>query len=102
MMSGPPRTTLFPYTTLFRSLFPGQVLTDSRLRLATGIQALRVIYHLIPLDEPILMVPFTSLADNWLRSYLPFLRSDVHTYALHSNSVLLERSRLADYNELCP
>ena len=56
----------------FVLLFPGQVLTDSRLRLATGMQALRALHHSIPLDELILMVPFPSLADNWLLSYLPF------------------------------
>ena len=39
---------------------------------ATVMQALQVLYHSTPLDEPILMVPFLSLADNWLLSSPPF------------------------------
>src|SRR5207302_10915776 len=34
----PPRSTLFPYTTLFRSLFGGQPLRERRLRVWRGLQ----------------------------------------------------------------
>ena len=56
----------------FVLLFPGQVLTDSRLRFATVMQGLRALHHSIPLDEQIPMLPFLSLADAWLLSYPPF------------------------------
>src|SRR5437868_6323658 len=56
----------------FVLLFPGQVLTDSRLRFATGMQGLRALHHSIPLDELIPTLPFTSLVDTWLLNYPPF------------------------------
>src|SRR5437588_5401167 len=85
----------------FVLVFPGQVLTDSRLRLATGMQALRALHHSIPLDELILMVLFPSLADNWLLSYLPFLPPDLNTLmdAKSSNSTHIPMFVLFSFNK---
>src|SRR5437763_14992437 len=43
LMRRPPRSTLFPYTTLFRSANPGPVVTLYELEPAPGIKASRVI-----------------------------------------------------------
>src|SRR5437588_12325692 len=53
-------------TLSFVLLFPGQVLTDCRLRFATSMQALRALYRSIPLNELIPTLPFPSLVDAWL------------------------------------
>src|SRR5207302_1340121 len=71
-MCGPDPTAGAEATHSFVLLFPGQVLTDCKLRFATSMQALRALHHSIPLDEQIPMLPFLSLADAWLLSYPPF------------------------------
>src|SRR5437879_13697726 len=79
-MCGPDPTAGAEAIHPFVLLFPGPVLTDCRLRFATSVQALRALHHSIPLREPILMVPFPSLADNWLLSYLPFFPLVLHRF----------------------
>ena len=74
-MCGPDPTAGAEATHSFVLLFPGQVLTDCRLRFATSMQGLRALYHSIPLDELIPTLPFTSLADAWLLSYTPYSTS---------------------------
>src|SRR5437660_10414506 len=71
-MSGPDPTTGAEVIHSFVLLFPGQVLTDCRLRFATSMQGLQALHRSIPLDEQIPMLPFLSLADAWLLSYPPF------------------------------
>src|SRR3712207_8753967 len=46
MIRRPPRSTLFPYTTLFRSFF-GQVLVDALLRRARGRREVEHLAHRI-------------------------------------------------------
>src|SRR5256885_12080183 len=54
MIRRPPRSTLFPYTTLFRSLLSREVLDAEQVkRLAAGL----------PLDEPQLVAARTALPD---------------------------------------
>src|SRR5437660_1934358 len=71
-MCGPDLTAGVETTYSFVLLFPGQVLTDCRLWFATSMQGLRALYRSIPLDQPIPIVPFLSLADAWLLSYPTF------------------------------
>src|SRR5437899_3710306 len=71
-MSGPDPTAGAEATHSFVLLFPGQVLTDCRLRFATSMQGLRALHHSISLDKLIPTLPFTSLGDAWLLSYAPF------------------------------
>ena|SRR5207302_3158928 len=101
-MSGPDPTAGAGAIHSFVLLFPGQVLTDSRLRLATGMQTLWDLYHSIPLDELIPMVPFPSLPDNWLLSYPPFLPPDLNIHVNHSNPTPFKSPHRADSNGLCP
>ena len=71
-MCGPDPTAGAEATHSFVLLFLGQVLTDCRLRFATSMQALRALYHSIPLDQLIPTVPFPSLVDAWLLNlFLP-------------------------------
>ena len=63
-MYGPDPTTGAEATHSFVHLFPGQVLTDCRLRFATSMQGLLALHHSIPLNELFLTVPFPSLTDN--------------------------------------
>src|SRR5437588_578264 len=71
-MCGPDPTAGAEAIHSFVLLFPGQVLTDCRLRFATSMQGLRALHHSIPLDELIPTLPFPSLADAWLLCYLSF------------------------------
>src|SRR2546427_1558295 len=71
MIRRPPRSTLFPYTTLFRSIV---------MRLPEERQA-----------EFILMVPFTPRGKDNLASWMERVRSEEHTSELQSQSNLVCR-----------
>src|SRR3712207_8956461 len=77
MIRRPPRSTLFPYTTLFRSDTPG------RRRLATGVlaPALGLAPSLVVALSPVLNRPTTT----------PQLRSEEHTSELQSRQYLVCR-----------
>src|SRR5260370_24094265 len=85
MIRRPPRSTLFPYTTLFRSRFPGRF-----SRSAKGLRRRRTSLR-VPL-------PFSAgPAPSMLSSTLPFLpafyrrRSEEHTSELQSHLNLVCR-----------
>src|SRR5437879_11629962 len=65
--------------------FPGQVLTDCRLRFATSMQGLRVLHNAIALVEIIPTVFLPRLADAWLMSYTAFLPPDLNIDITPSN-----------------
>src|SRR5687767_15560856 len=77
MIRRPPRSTLFPYTTLFRSRLPGV-----RVRQALGVPA-----ELVP------RIPGTGL---------PALRSEEHTSELQSLAYLVCRLLLEKKNSTRP
>src|SRR2546430_10114884 len=89
MIRRPPRSTLFPYTTLFRSLIG----TDRR-RSVRELTITRGVLRPIDarLDEPPQHVDITnlSLVGAGIRSGLP-LRSEEHTSELQSQSNLVCR-----------
>src|SRR2546426_8659722 len=59
MIRRPPRSTLFPYTTLFRSLDPACIETES-LR---GPDQVGVLQRVLMLVEPIVHLPELALGD---------------------------------------
>src|SRR3712207_8239288 len=44
MIRRPPRSTLFPYTTLFRSLYPSRAVPGAR-RGGAGVRRIRLLHH---------------------------------------------------------
>src|SRR5438309_3149477 len=85
MIRRPPRSTLFPYTTLFRSLLPLGATWNEPSELASG---------LVPL-----------LAVTRSRYWLPNARSEEHTSELQSQfhlvcRLLLEKKKKNKYNIL--
>src|SRR2546430_13346795 len=91
MIRRPPRSTLFPYTTLFRSLLP----------LAT-VKLLRFISKPGRYLPP---SPCTPLASFWLSQTTVTSRSEEHTSELQSQSnlvcrLLLEKKKMAKTSNL--
>src|SRR3712207_8514394 len=85
MIRRPPRSTLFPYTTLFRSAAVGKIdgdgpLTDDRLLVLADLIALRQIRI-----EIVLAVENGTLVDR------SFQRSEEHTSELQSRQYLVCR-----------
>src|SRR5436190_13985381 len=94
MIRRPPRSTLFPYTTLFRSQRQIRHLFESDPRLIVGTNVLW--FALIIL---FLYVTLSVLRD------LPFWRSEEHTSELQSHSdlvcrLLLEKKKNKQYNNI--
>src|SRR2546430_10015529 len=93
MIRRPPRSTLFPYTTLFRSRFVGQrvvaVLADSVAAAEEGCSKVVVEYQQLPavFDPEAAMAPGA-----------PQLRSEEHTSELQSQSNLVCRLLLEKKN----
>src|SRR2546421_5431740 len=86
MIRRPPRSTLFPYTTLFRSLFPYTTLFRSQAEdgirdlIVTGVQTCA-----LPISE------LQSRSDLVCRLVLGVQRSEEHTSELQSRSDLVCR-----------
>src|SRR3712207_7896671 len=84
MIRRPPRSTLFPYTTLFRSYIPTGILPADctgllgSARAAAPMEWLRQKYYLVILDTP----PINVFADT---------RSEEHTSELQSRQYLVCR-----------
>src|SRR2546430_9468598 len=92
MIRRPPRSTLFPYTTLFRSLQPLRRLHESfrddpsRVRVHHGIQVARVEREISQAE-----VPARMCRDDAPREPLRLQRSEEHTSELQSQSNLVCR-----------
>src|SRR3712207_8938412 len=91
MIRRPPRSTLFPYTTLFRSVeakntrFPGKARRERfELRLLVSR------FHLFPLLKGELRTSAGELWD-WVRDWCPPPRSEEHTSELQSRQYLVCR-----------
>src|SRR3712207_7947932 len=84
MIRRPPRSTLFPYTTLFRSLAPVQVAVDVRRRVALGVADVELAALLgQPLDD-------RHVGDDVAAPVLDD-RSEEHTSELQSRQYLVCR-----------
>src|SRR3712207_8821515 len=94
MIRRPPRSTLFPYTTLFRSTCTATDITD-RKRIEEGQRFLAAASALLAasLDEA---TTFASIA----RLAVPTLRSEEHTSELQSRQYLVCRLLLEKKNSI--
>src|SRR3712207_7988938 len=95
MIRRPPRSTLFPYTTLFRSLW-----ADARRRALTWSERARVYLSYVPA----LFLVYAA-AKLWQGAYAPMfvklsqlLRSEEHTSELQSRQYLVCRLLLEKKN----
>src|SRR2546430_13735318 len=104
MIRRPPRSTLFPYTTLFRSEFfwEHRILAQAALVLAMGIAGLTV-----AIDRRFLVGRPAPLAQRMkmMRLYRPAHRSEEHTSELQSQSnlvcrLLLEKKKTCNNDSL--
>src|SRR5258708_26324669 len=91
MIRRPPRSTLFPYTTLFRSLFAPAMLDETRRRSFTFRTTNTRVEKAILGNE----------AGLFGAAYLPWVRSEEHTSELQSPDhlvcrLLLEKKKLID------
>src|SRR3712207_7902784 len=86
MIRRPPRSTLFPYTTLFRSSFGLQSIADIKLNDIETTNAVAV-DHLIKMG-------FDAAIAN------PFIRSEEHTSELQSRQYLVCRLLLEKKNKI--
>src|SRR5438132_8826250 len=77
MIRRPPRSTLFPYTTLFRSKLAAAGILAPQVRSADGLRALLAEYFRVP-------VQLREFIGHWLRS-------EEHTSELQSHSDLVCR-----------
>src|SRR2546430_12659984 len=101
MIRRPPRSTLFPYTTLFRSLILEQLRCDMSAKRFLSGQCVPpwILPHYLMLrsdwrissTEPSLSTPA------WIRA----ARSEEHTSELQSQSNLVCRLLLANNSDLC-
>src|SRR2546428_10814089 len=101
MIRRPPRSTLFPYTTLFRSLIPGKILGLILLSFISILVLSNVITALSSFFLAKVLDLLVSAPVDWLRLYLAklgetllhssSLRSEEHTSELQSRSDLVCR-----------
>src|SRR3712207_8832392 len=96
MIRRPPRSTLFPYTTLFRSSFSNQVL--AQIELFTKRDEYEIDVYRLPkaLDEKVARIHVQALGGE--------LRSEEHTSELQSRQylvcrLLLEKKGLTEPHE---
>src|SRR2546430_10790975 len=83
MIRRPPRSTLFPYTTLFRSHLAGFICCVTRTRPADDLIREQIMLEL-PIKEPLARVPRPQRA-------IAIKRSEEHTSELQSQSNLVCR-----------
>src|SRR3712207_8811075 len=95
MIRRPPRSTLFPYTTLFRSLLVGQVVAHgvaswswSRLRIFSSPSRMRP-----------LIVPTGASSISAISTWVKPPRSEEHTSELQSRQYLVCRLLLEKKND---
>src|SRR3712207_8771935 len=88
MIRRPPRSTLFPYTTLFRSL---RLQEEIKLQVC-DIDSSRMMIHLRHAKAArIVISPCRSLRSNRCASIGPHIRSEEHTSELQSRQYLVCR-----------
>src|SRR5699024_12736472 len=92
----PPRSTLFPYTTLFRSFIVG--VTKIHYSISIGIFLFGVIFFSLDLPSLFIFISFSLLAVGWMWISLKVLmkinsdgRSEEHTSELQSRFDLVCR-----------
>src|SRR3712207_8037646 len=86
MIRRPPRSTLFPYTTLFRSLDQGMVYFDARLSATWPTVEVRVADVALRVDDAVLLTGLVrGLVETAAR------RSEEHTSELQSRQYLVCR-----------
>src|SRR2546430_12610350 len=96
MIRRPPRSTLFPYTTLFRSLSTVVAFEIQRARRKVKASQTRL---LVPPDSSLfLRLPMRL----WRRRYLETRRSEEHTSELQSQSNLVCRLLLEKKKQYHP
>src|SRR5688572_31125381 len=89
MIRRPPRSTLFPYTTLFRSRYDYFEVTDKRVLLVTGL-----------VTRQVASMPMGKVTDlTYRRPPIGRLRSEEHTSELQSQSNLVCRLLLEKKNQ---
>src|SRR3712207_7400644 len=91
MIRRPPRSTLFPYTTLFRSFYKGSKNTGTHtghLWTNTGTMLSEVVFT-------------GETASGWQQATLPAPRSEEHTSELQSRQYLVCRLLLEKNNRAC-
>src|SRR5258707_6962634 len=93
MIRLPPRSTLFPYTTLFRSAAAGDALTNIRLRLFSEAGQLR--------DFAFLAGLFELLDSHDAEQLEQACRSEEHTSELQSRQYLVCRLLLDKKKSTC-
>src|SRR5947207_7302288 len=92
MLRPPPRSTLFPYTTLFRSNNPEVILADEptgNLDSRTSVEILELLLALNEAGKTILMVTHENDIAAWVT--MRMVRSEEHTSELQSHSDLVCR-----------
>src|SRR3712207_9295952 len=87
MIRRPPRSTLFPYTTLFRSRVRQLYAQES----AGLLEALIVLSHLQDLQRPPVLVPIRPDPLESPRAVVEGMRSEEHTSELQSRQYLVCR-----------
>src|SRR2546430_9052816 len=95
MIRRPPRSTLFPYTTLFRSFEAWTTAQDITLIKAMGFDHVRLSVNPQPMFR-------RGQADRIPADYLSRTRSEEHTSELQSQSNLVCRLLLEKTNTRCP
>src|SRR5436309_10981383 len=86
MLQRPPRSTLFPYTTLFRSIKPLYYANDGKVvRVASQVKALLASGAVSSARDP------AGIAGFLLRGSVPEPRSEEHTSELQSRENLVCR-----------
>src|SRR5699024_12010330 len=99
--SSPPRTTLFPYTTLFRSVDAPH--RTPRREAEAALTRSRALFESGAVPEA--QAEIEHLGASWSQSYLPVGRSEEHTSELQSRfdlvcRLLLEKKN-KDVTEFC-
>src|SRR2546425_3516594 len=91
MIRRPPRSTLFPYTTLFRSHEPGRVAQDEDARAVAALRDRVVAPFGDRLRSPLDRLPALEEASEQRMELQPLERSEEHTSELQSLAYLVCR-----------
>src|SRR3712207_7927018 len=99
MIRRPPRSTLFPYTTLFRSHRGRDLLMRQRTMLLNAIRAHLAEFGIVVAQGPSRVLDLVARLRNGETLDLPEIRSEEHTSELQSRQylvcrLLLEKKKL--------